>query len=40
MEKNTVKTSLGECEYFGEILASPEQKLTGPWHGKQWMLKR
>ncbi|HDR7610277.1 TPA: hypothetical protein QCX47_001835 [Bacillus mycoides] len=39
-EKNTVKTSLGECEYFGEILASPEQKLTGPWHGKQWMLKK
>lgn len=39
-KKNTVKTSLGECEYFGEILASPEQKLTGPWHGKQWMLKK
>ena len=39
-EKNTVKTSLGECEYFGEILASPEQKLTGPWHGKQWLLKK
>ncbi|CAM4034103.1 hypothetical protein [Bacillus paramycoides] len=39
-EKNTVKTSLGECEYFGEIIASPEQKLTGPWHGKRWMLKK
>ena len=25
-EKNTVKTSFGECEYVGEIKASPEQK--------------
>jgi hypothetical protein len=38
-EKNIVKTSFGECQYVGEEKTPLEQKITGPWHGKQWMLK-
>lgn len=38
-EKNIVKTPFGECQYVGEEKTSLDQKITGPLHGKQWVLK-
>ncbi|KFN02969.1 hypothetical protein D0U04_17350 [Bacillus clarus] len=39
-EKNIIRTSFGECQYVGEVKASSEQRLTGPWNGKQWVLQK
>ncbi|MGG3927358.1 hypothetical protein ABET51_15425 [Metabacillus fastidiosus] len=39
LKANTVKTDYGILSYDGEIEASDEQVVTGPWSGHSWNLK-
>ncbi|WP_419882231.1 hypothetical protein ACN6MY_23115 [Peribacillus sp. B-H-3] len=39
LKANTVKTKYGVLAYAGDIKASSEQAITGPWSGEAWKVE-